>query len=68
MDFNKQMKTKAPILLRWDFEISLFKTVTLDAEPNAERFYLKFGFKTVDQLASSIPNRFLPVMELDLTK
>ena len=41
-------------------------TITLDAEPNAEPFYQKFGFQTVGQLKSSIPNRFLPVMELRL--
>lgn len=41
-------------------------TITLDAEPNAEKFYRKFGFKTVGQLKSSIPNRCLPKMELNL--
>ena len=40
--------------------------VTLDADPNAEAFYQKFGFKTVDKLKSSIPGRFLPIMELSL--
>lgn len=41
-------------------------TITLYSEPNAEQFYQKFGFKTVGQLKSSIPNRFLPIMELNL--
>ena len=41
-------------------------TITLDSEPNAEQFYRKFGFKTVGKLKSSILNRFLPIMELNL--
>ena len=41
-------------------------TITLDAEPNAEKFYERFGFRTIDQLKSSIPDRYLPVMELKL--
>lgn len=42
------------------------KKVTLDADPNVEKFYQKFGFKTIGQLETSIKNRFLPVMELNL--
>lgn len=42
------------------------KKVTLDADPNAEKFYQKFGFKTIGQLETSIKNRFLPIMELNL--
>ncbi|MEM1323917.1 MAG: GNAT family N-acetyltransferase [Bacteroidota bacterium] len=38
----------------------------LDADPNATPFYLKHGFRIIDQLPTSIPNRFLPVMVLDL--
>lgn len=44
-----------------------FKTVTLDADPNAELFYKKLGFKVVGKLPSIIKNRFLPVMELELS-
>lgn len=40
--------------------------ITLDAEPNAEDFYKKFGFVTIGQLESSIKDRFLPIMELKL--
>lgn len=40
--------------------------ITLNAEPNAELFYAKFGFVTVRQIETSIQNRFLPVMELIL--
>lgn len=40
--------------------------ITLDAEPNAEIFYKKFGFETIGQLASSINDRFLPIMELQI--
>ena len=42
------------------------KKVLLDADPNAEKFYQKFGFKTIGQLETSIKNRFLPIMELNL--
>lgn len=37
--------------------------VLVDSDPNAEAFYLKYGFETVSKLASSIEGRFLPVME-----
>ena len=37
---------------------------TLDAEPNAENFYIQFGFVTIRKLESSIKNRYLPIMEL----
>lgn len=40
--------------------------ITLNAEPNAELFYAKFGFVTVRLIETSIQNRFLPVMELTL--
>lgn len=42
------------------------RKVTLDADPNAEKFYQKFGFETIGQLETSIKNRFLPIMELKL--
>ena len=35
----------------------------LYSEPNAEVFYKKFGFEVIGQHQSSIPNRFLPIME-----
>jgi ribosomal protein S18 acetylase RimI-like enzyme len=40
--------------------------ITLDAEPNAENFYKSFGFETVGQLESSIKDRYLPIMELQI--
>lgn len=43
-----------------------FEIITLDADPHAEAFYSKFGFKTIDQLPSSVSGRTLPVMELRL--
>lgn len=43
-----------------------YERVTVDADPNAEIFYSKLGFKTVDKLPSSIKNRFLPIMELSI--
>jgi N-acetylglutamate synthase-like GNAT family acetyltransferase len=42
--------------------------VTLDAEPNAEIFYKTFGFETIGQLESSIKDRYLPIMELQMEK
>ena len=45
-----------------------FDKVTLDADPNAEKFYHKFGFKTVGKLKSTVENRFLPIMEIKISK
>ena len=36
------------------------------SDPNAASFYAKYGFKQVSKEKSSIPGRFLPVMEKDL--
>ena len=43
-----------------------YKRIVLDADPHAEKFYLKLGFHTIDQLQSSVPGRFLPIMELKI--
>ncbi len=40
-----------------------FEKVVLDADPNAEKFYRRMGFKVIGQLKSSIENRSLPIME-----
>lgn len=37
------------------------------SDPNAETFYAKYGFKTIDKEESSIAGRFLPKMELELS-
>jgi GNAT superfamily N-acetyltransferase len=42
--------------------------ITLDSEPNAEKFYLTFGFETIGQIESSIKDRYLPIMELQIEK
>lgn len=42
--------------------------ITLDAEPNAENFYKTFGFETIGKLESSIKDRYLPIMELQIKK
>ncbi len=42
------------------------KKITLDSEPNAEKFYQKMGFKKIGQFETSIKNRFMPIMEMDL--
>ena len=43
-----------------------YTSVILDADPNAESFYRKFGFVTIGQIETSIPNRSLPVMRRSL--
>lgn len=46
-----------------------FTHLQLDADPEAVAFYEAVGFRTVGQVASgSIPGRFLPFMEIDLTQ
>lgn len=43
-----------------------FEKITLDSEPNAEEFYLKMGFKKIGEFETSIKNRFMPIMEMNL--
>ena len=43
-------------------------SMTLLADPNAEEFYKSQGFIAVDKKESSVKNRFLPVMQKDLTQ
>ena len=43
-------------------------TITLLADPNAVAFYKSQGFKIIDKKESAIPNRFLPIMQKDLTR
>lgn len=43
-----------------------FQKVVLEADPNAENFYKKQGFKTIGQIKTTIKDRFLPIMELHL--
>lgn len=43
---------------------STTEKVTLNSEPNSEKFYLKLGFITVNHIKTSIKNRVMPVMEL----
>jgi N-acetylglutamate synthase-like GNAT family acetyltransferase len=40
--------------------------ITLDSDPNAKQFYLNADFKVVGELKSSIKDRFLPIMELQI--
>jgi len=43
-----------------------FEKIILDADPNAERFYERNGFKVTGKLKSSIKDRFLPIMEMKI--
>ncbi len=36
--------------------------IVLDADPHAEEFYRRFGFRTVALKPTSVPGRFLPIM------
>ncbi|MEO8532679.1 MAG: GNAT family N-acetyltransferase [Flavobacterium sp.] len=40
--------------------------IILDSEPNAEKFYRKIGFKKIGEFETSIKNRFMPIMEMNL--
>lgn len=46
-------------------EIKIEK-ITLDSEPNAELFYSKMGFVKIGEFETSIKNKFMPIMELNL--
>jgi len=43
-----------------------YNQVVLTADPNAEAFYKRVGFKVIEKLSSSIEGRFLPVMEFEI--
>lgn len=43
-----------------------YEKVVLDSDPNAEKFYQYFGFKTIGKLETSIKDRFLAIMEMDI--
>ncbi len=47
-------------------ENSQYKRVILDADPNAEKFYSRLGFRVIGKLKSTIKDRFLPIMELEI--
>ncbi|PZR19793.1 MAG: GNAT family N-acetyltransferase [Flavobacterium psychrophilum] len=40
--------------------------ILLDAEPYAEKFYVKLGFVKIGKIETSIRDRYLPVMELNI--
>ncbi|MCP4123946.1 MAG: GNAT family N-acetyltransferase [Bacteroidetes bacterium] len=40
--------------------------ILLYADPNAERFYKKFGFSKIGRSESSIKGRYLPIMQLEI--
>ncbi|WKD85893.1 dTDP-fucosamine acetyltransferase [Polaribacter huanghezhanensis] len=41
------------------------KVLSVLSDPNAVAFYEKYGFKTISLKESSVPDRFLPEMELE---
>ncbi|MES2487064.1 MAG: GNAT family N-acetyltransferase [Bacteroidota bacterium] len=43
------------------------KKAILESEPNAEGFYAKFGFVKTGHVETLIKDRYLPIMELDIT-
>ena len=43
-----------------------YTTIILYSDPNAESFYSKFGFVTIGQIKTSVPNRSLPEMRRHL--
>lgn len=58
-------------LLMSDFLMRIQRTesnrIILEADPNAEYFYLKLGFNVIGKIETSIKNRFLPIMEMKLS-
>ncbi|MCC6517184.1 MAG: GNAT family N-acetyltransferase [Chitinophagales bacterium] len=42
------------------------KKITLESEPKAEKFYEYFGFHTIGHIETSIKDRYLPIMELNI--
>lgn len=40
--------------------------IILDSEPNAEKFYERFGFIKIGQIETTIKDRYLPIMELKI--
>lgn len=53
-DFLKRMRNKK------------IKKIILHSEPNAEEFYLKIGFEKIGEFETSIKNRFMPILEMNL--
>ena len=43
-----------------------FTKFRLHSDPNASGFYIKFGFVKIGELQSTIPGRFLPIMEKNI--
>lgn len=57
-------------ILMKHFLLEIAKTsinkIILNSEPNAEQFYAKLGFVKTGQIETSIKDRFMPIMELEL--
>lgn len=62
--YGKQLFVKAVELTR----VAGYHEMTLEADPNAEPFYLRLGVRRVGQRASAVPGRFLPQMSYTLSE
>lgn len=51
--------------LSWSHQ-NHYAEMFLTADPHATNYYLRFGFKIIQQLPSSIPGRFLPLMSIKI--
>lgn len=47
-------------------KIDKYQKITVDSDPSAEKFYEKLGFVKVGQIETSIKDRFLPIMQLEI--
>jgi ribosomal protein S18 acetylase RimI-like enzyme len=45
---------------------TICKKIILHADPNAEGFYQKLGFQKTGEFQTSIKNRIMPIMEMNL--
>lgn len=49
-----------------EIEKTIVNKIILNSEPNAELFYAKLGFVKTGQIKTSIKDRYMPIMELEL--
>ena len=49
-----------------EIDKTIVNKIILNSEPNAEQFYAKLGFVKTGQIETSIKDRFMPIMELNI--